>query len=166
MSKAGSFSRITTSRDELGFQKELVDSAAIQGGYGRKVSHPQLKGVSDLLIQLPGYTMAQLECKDLGLLTPGFRVMSGITEHQKQHVENLNRAAGARVAFYCFKVEIAEDHRCFFLLDFTNHVEYRNVWEVNIKRVGKKSWPGLSGVWHQLGVAPLDPTIHPISARR
>lgn len=159
MSKVGSFEKTASNKDELGFQKELLNSAKNQFGYGRKVSHPQIKGISDLLIALPGFSLTQVECKDLGHLKAGFDVLSGVTQHQKDHIDALNRSAGGLVAFYCFKVEIGETHRCFFTSKYLERVAYRDLWEyAAIDRVGK-IWPDLKLMWARLGVAKLDPII-------
>lgn len=159
MSNPGSFKRTTTSRDELGFQKELLQSVKDQGGYGRKVGHPQLKGISDLLVALPGFSVAQIECKDLAELKAGFDILSGVTEHQKNHIDALNRAAGGLVAFYCFKVKIGDTHRCFFTRDYLERVRYEDLWRAGMDRVGSKTWPDLKRIWAMLGVARLDPII-------
>lgn len=155
MSKPGSFRRTVTNKDELGFQKELVDSAIEQGGYGRKVSHPLTKGVADLLIQFRAYSMVQLECKDLGTLTSGFNVQSDITEHQKKHVDALNQAAGYRVAFYVAKVIVGATARAIFLPEYQERISYADLWGVTVEQRGKR-WPDLGMVWQRLGVPRLD----------
>lgn len=150
-SKHGSFKR-TVSRKELPFQDQLLKSAKAEGGYGRKVAHFQLRGISDLLLQMPSFSMAQVECKDLGLKKAGFDVISGITEHQKDHIEALNRAAGGLVAFYAFHVQIGEGHRAVFLDHYVERFRYADMWGWGIDSPDGKSWPGLTRIWQQLGV--------------
>lgn len=152
----------------MGFQQELIDSAVAQGGYGRKVAHAELKGISDLLIQMPGFSMVQVECKDLGTLKKGFDVKANITEHQKSHIDALNDAARGRVAFYCFRVKIGETVACFFHTYYVERIVYdfSSTWTHTIEQRFKGSWPGLGSMWNQLGVMKIvDPTINPLAAR-
>ena len=44
-----------TTKNELGFQKEICDSAKFQGGRARKLSHRFSVGVPDILVSIPGY---------------------------------------------------------------------------------------------------------------
>lgn len=155
MSKVGSFERTTTNKDELGFQKELIDSAKAIGGYGRKVSHPQIKGIADLILQFRNYSMVQVECKDLGVKTVGFNVQSDITQHQKDHIDALNRAAGYRVAFYAIKVVIANTATAIFLPEYQERISYADLWGITAEQKGKH-WPDLEMVWQRIGVPRLD----------
>lgn len=157
MSSPGFVRKTVSSEGELALQQQLIDSVNAEGGYGRKVSHPLKKGVSDLLIQVKGYSMVQIECKDLKQLSPGFNVLSGITDHQKEHVEALNEAAQGLVAFYCFFVNVGGNPRAFFIPHYVERVTYQDACDYpSIARAGASrntySWPGLSAVFHALGV--------------
>lgn len=91
-------SRKTATRKELDIQQRVIDSAEAAGGYGRKVTHPQLKGISDLLICMPGYAPVQLEVKDFSVVTEGFNRETGVTVHQEKHISAMNRACKGLVA--------------------------------------------------------------------
>lgn len=49
--------------DELRFQSELVDSARVMGGYGRKLAHKFQVGIPDLMLMLPGKPVWFVEAK-------------------------------------------------------------------------------------------------------
>ena len=51
--------------NELNFQKALIDAAKKEGGYGFKMSNRHLAGIPDLLIKLPEFDTALIECKKI-----------------------------------------------------------------------------------------------------
>lgn len=48
---------------ELAFQSEIVADVRAAGGYAKKLSHRMLAGVPDILVKLPNYPAALIECK-------------------------------------------------------------------------------------------------------
>ena len=74
----------------MDFQQRLIDSSKKQGGYGRKVAHFMLRGISDVLLAHPGFTLMQWECKDFGAVAPGFNRKTGATHHQVEHLRRLH----------------------------------------------------------------------------
>jgi hypothetical protein len=150
MSKDGWFKKTDTNKDELGFQKKLLDAVDLEGGYGRKVAHPQLKGISDLLIQLHGFSMVQVECKDLGVMSPDFDIKNPVTEHQRKHICKLNSAARGYVAFYCYRAVINNVESCVFSTSRQKRITGADFAMTPFQMF--TPWSGFLNMWSKLGV--------------
>lgn len=81
-------------KKETQFQKDLIDEAARQGGYGIKMSNKFLAGVPDLLIKMPAWPSAVLvEMKKNAEVSKNApRVLVGITALQMDHLRRANAA--------------------------------------------------------------------------
>jgi hypothetical protein len=76
----------------LDHQQRFIDSAKKQGGFGRKITHMQLRGVPDLLIGMPQFSLALFECKDFGATAPQFARKIPATKHQRATLDRYNAA--------------------------------------------------------------------------
>ena len=77
-------------KDEISFQKEIIDSAKSIGGYGFKLSNRFTVGVPDLLISITMYTPSLLECKHLGAVVDDFDRQTGMTPLQREQMRRWN----------------------------------------------------------------------------
>lgn len=75
---------------ELDVQSNIVKSAKLQGGYGKKISHKFSVGVPDLLIAIPPFAPCVVEVKDLGAVTLGFNRMLDVTPKQSLEMARIS----------------------------------------------------------------------------
>ena len=77
-------------KNELSFQKEIIDSAKAAGGYGFKLTNRFTIGVPDILVSGPMYAPSLFEAKHLGDVVANFDRQTGVTPLQQEQMKRWN----------------------------------------------------------------------------
>ena len=77
-------------KNELSFQKEIIDSAKAAGGYGFKLTNRFTIGVPDILVSVPMYAPSLFEAKHLGDVVANFDRQTGVTPLQQEQMKRWN----------------------------------------------------------------------------